>query len=427
MHIYFSGIGGAGIGPLALIAKEAGYKVSGSDKQPSQYTDYLIKQDVDLHIGQTAAQIAAVHVKKPIDWVVFSSAVLIENPNHPELVFAKDNNIKISKRDECLNQILTEKNLRLVAIAGTHGKTTTTALVLWLFKQLGWPVSYSVGAKLSFGPMGAYDKDSQFFVYECDEFDRNFLSFKPYLSIITTADWDHHDIYPTRESYKSAFKTFIEQSQKTYLLKKDAEYLNIGRGDRVEILDHEADALQLIKLVGLHNRQNAYVALSAFADICDRPIENLIPIANKFPGSSRRFEQIADNIYSDYAHTPEEISATMQLAHELSDNVVAVYEPLTNRRQHYMKELYNGVFESAKKIYWLPSYLAREDPSQPVLSPKELIQFLNNHQAAETALKNNDLSQKLREHANNGDLVICMAGGGGGSLDEWIRQQFTRA
>src|SRR5690349_19520697 len=128
MHIYFSGIGGTGLGPLALIAHQAGYTVSGSDKQDSQYIHYLKDHGIsDIHIGQSKEQIEAVHAKQPIDWYVFSSAVAIEQPNAPELVFCRDNNIKHTKRDELLSTILVEKDLKLIAIAGTHGKTTTTA------------------------------------------------------------------------------------------------------------------------------------------------------------------------------------------------------------------------------------------------------------------------------------------------------------
>ena len=422
MHIYFSGIGGAGIGPLAMIAHQAGYAVSGSDSQESQYTEYLKKQGIKLHIGQTWDKIAGEHAANPIDWVVFSSAVLISNPNSPELLFAKENNIKVSKRDECLNLIIKQKNLKLIAVAGTHGKTTTTSLVIWLFKRLGIPVSYSVGAKLSFGPMGIYDEKSSYFVYECDEFDRNFLSFEPYLSIITVADWDHHDIYPSQESYKQAFRQFIDQSRLTYMLDKEADYLGLAETETVKVIHQDNQLLNSFKIAGLHNRQNALVAISAIANELGCQIDDLTINANQFPGSSRRFERLSDNIYSDYAHTPEEIQATMQMAKEMSDNIVVAYEPLTDRRQHYMKDLYENVFESAKKVYWLPSYLAREDPSVPVLTPEELILYLNDNTNAEVASKNNLLRTKLIEHAKNGDLVICMAGGGGKSLDEWARQ-----
>src|SRR5688500_15402306 len=117
MHIFFSGIGGTGIGPLALIAKQAGYEVSGSDKQESQYVDYLRHHGInDIHIGQTEAAIASVHQARPVDWYVYSSALPKENPDHPELRFVESQGIKHSKRDEFLNRILEEKDLKLVAI-----------------------------------------------------------------------------------------------------------------------------------------------------------------------------------------------------------------------------------------------------------------------------------------------------------------------
>jgi UDP-N-acetylmuramate--alanine ligase len=117
----------------------------------------------------------------------------------------------------------------LIAIAGTHGKTTTTAIAVWLFKQLNMPVSYSVGAKISFGDMGAFDPSSKYFVYECDEFDRNFLAFHPYLSIISGVSYDHHEIFPTLENYQQAFRDFIGQSEWTIAWKQDANRLQLKR------------------------------------------------------------------------------------------------------------------------------------------------------------------------------------------------------
>ena len=129
MHVYFSGIGGAGIGPLAMVALQAGYTVSGSDKQASQYVDYLRAHGIDnIHIGQSEEAIKAAHAQTPIDWFVYTSALPLENPNAPELLFCKQEHIKTSKRDELLNEILKDRKLKLIAVAGTHGKTTTTAL-----------------------------------------------------------------------------------------------------------------------------------------------------------------------------------------------------------------------------------------------------------------------------------------------------------
>ncbi|MGH9856997.1 MAG: Mur ligase domain-containing protein, partial [Acidobacteriota bacterium] len=152
MHIFFSGIGGTAIGPLALIAKQAGYEVSGSDKQDSQYIQYLKKHGVTgIHIGQAYEQIAEVHGQRPIDWFVYTSALPLENPDAPELKFCEEQDIKTSKRDELLNEIIKGKRLKMIAVAGTHGKSTATAMIIWLFKQLDTALSYSVGAKISFG------------------------------------------------------------------------------------------------------------------------------------------------------------------------------------------------------------------------------------------------------------------------------------
>ena len=177
------------IGPLALIAKQAGYEVSGSDAKDSSYIAELRKKGIaDIQIGQTTEQIAAEHSKRPIEWFVYSSALPKTDPDHPELVFCQQNGIKTSKRDELMSQFLKDKRLKLVAIAGTHGKTTTTAMAVWLFKQAGAPVSYSVGAKASFGKWAPIDPQSHYFVYEADEFDRNFLSFYPEVSLISRLD-----------------------------------------------------------------------------------------------------------------------------------------------------------------------------------------------------------------------------------------------
>jgi UDP-N-acetylmuramate--alanine ligase len=424
MHIYFSGIGGAGIGPLALIAHQAGYTVSGSDKKESQYTKYLQKHGIELHIGQEYEQIKQIHTTNPIDWLVMSSAILLENPSHPELVFAKEYDIKISKRDELLNLILTEKNLKLIAVAGTHGKTTATAMLIWACQKLGLPVSYSVGAKTSFADMGHFDPKSHYFLYECDEFDRNFLQFSPLVSIITVVDWDHHDIFETRQSYKDAFRQFIDQSDQTVLFERDASYLELEDDASVTRIDQNDTLLSTIELAGQHNRQNALVVANGLSHIIDTPLESILAQLSTFPGSERRFEKLAPNVYTDYAHTPEEISATLQLAEEISDSVVVVYEPLTNKRQHFMKDMYSAVFQSAKKVYWLPSYLAREDPAQHVLTPEELIAHLSAETHAEATDLNDTLFKKIEEHAANGDLVLCLAGGGGNSLDEFLRARY---
>lgn len=425
MHVFFSGIGGTAIGPLAQIAKQAGFRVSGSDKRSSEYTDYLKKQGVeDFHIRQTEAQISAVHEKHPIDWLVYSSAVAMEQTDSPELSFCKKHGIKTSKRDEFIAYFLTEMNLQMIAIAGTHGKTTTTAMTIWLFKQLGIPISYSVGAKLSFGEMGHYDETSKYFIYEADEYDRNFLTYEPKLSIITGIDWDHPDIYPTREIYYEAFQQFIQQSELTYLWQDDAIKLKIAQSDSSEIMKKED--YQTSKLLGRVNRENAAITALAAARLLHTDIETCVSALDNFPGISRRFEEIVPRVYSDYAHTPDKIRGALQTALESSEgDVIVVYEGLHNTRQHFIKEELGELFEPAKKVYVVPSYRAREDESLEDLTPAKLAKIISTSAPAEATELNDKLKQSIVDHTAQGDLVLCLSAGGGGSLDEWLRQKFS--
>lgn len=432
MHIFFSGIGGTAVGPLALIAKQAGYKVSGSDKQDSQYIDYLKKHGInDIHIGQSRESIAKAHQQNPIDWYVYSSAVAIENPDHPELKFVDEQDIKKSKRDELTNLIIKEKNLKPIAIAGTHGKSTTTAMAIWMFKELNIPVSYSVGAKISFGDMGHYEPNSEYFVFECDEFDRNFLAYEPFISVISGVSWDHHEIFPTREDYQDAFKEFISQSKHTILWEEDAQYLGLQPNDSLSIQDSRSieSTKPEIDLPGLFNRLDAWLVVKTLERVTNKSIDELVSVINKFPGLQRRMEEIVPNLYSDYAHTPEKIrgglSVALELAEKQGQKVVVVYEPLTNRRQHYMIDDYKDCFYGAAKVYWIPSYLAREDPNQRVIPPEEMISHLADPAIAEPMQRDEKLKQAIQKHLTASDMVVCMAGGGGDSLDEWIRKEFN--
>jgi UDP-N-acetylmuramate--alanine ligase len=429
MHIFFSGIGGTGIGPLALVAKQAGYEVSGSDKQSSLYVEYLREHGItQVTIGQTTDDIARAHAENPIDWYVYSSAVAIEHPDAPEFQFCREHGIRMSKRDELLNEILQQKDLKLIAIAGTHGKTTTTAMTIWTFKQLGIPIGYILPAKSSFAEMGAYEAGAEYFVYECDEFDRNFLHFHPTLSMITGIGWDHPDIYPTREDYNQAFRTFIDQSQSTFIWSNDAEQLPLERSANVHI-QYSSDYKGMSTLVGKVNRADACLVARACLELLDgQSISQYMRILDRFPGVSRRFEQVAPGLYSDYAHTPEKIRGALQLGHEVaSENLVVVYEGLHNTRQHFIRDELVHLFDGVKHLYIVPSYLAREDESLELLTPEKLCGLLSTEAQnnAEPATLDDHLKQRLETHLDSGDTVLCLTAGGGGSLDEWLRREFS--
>ena len=158
------------------------------------------------------------HQQQSINWFVYTTDL---PNNHPELLKACELGLHLAKRDELINYIIGEKRLNLIAIAGTHGKTTTTAMMVWVFRQLDIPVSFSIGATTSFAPAGHFDPNSRYFVYECDEFDYNFLHFEPDISIITSLDYDHPDTYPTEGDYRAAFERFLTQSKQTVMWLRD--------------------------------------------------------------------------------------------------------------------------------------------------------------------------------------------------------------
>ncbi len=419
MRIYFSGVGGVGIGPLMEIAYDAGYEVVGSDLAESLMTQKLQQKGLEVHIGQDYAHIAQVYKNAQFDWLVHSSAL---PSDHPELVFARNQGIRISKRDVFLSELLRQKNLELIAVAGTHGKTTTTGLLVWAFQQLKIPVSYSVGATMSFAESGKYDPESKFFVYECDEFDRNMLHFEPNYTIITALDYDHPDTYPTKKTYVDAFVQFIEQSKQTYIWGKDRRQLNVPDIAATYESYDETMNLSGFTLPGLHMRQNAYLVSRLLQKILDNPAsdERIRQVINSFPGTSRRFEKLANNLYSDYGHHPVEIAATLQMARELSDHVVLVYQPHQNVRQHEIRQQYTDCMDLADSIYWLPTYLSRENPQLEILSPQQLAQNLTNHSVVHYVELKDSLWQIIQGEIASGKLVLLM---GAGSIDAWARQK----
>lgn len=414
MNIFFSGIGGVGIGALAQLAQDAGHTVLGSDVNESLMTKSLIERDIMVSIKQDGHHLKSAHKSTPIDWYVYTSAL---PEDHPELKAAKHLGIKCTKRDELLKEIIAEKDLQLIAISGTHGKTTTTGMLVWAMQQIGVPVSYSIGTTISFGPSGKYEPGSKYFVYECDEFDRNFLNFDPYVSLITTVGYDHADTYPSKDDYFAAFAQFIAKSAHTIGWRRDFAWLPNLPGERLwQLQDDEALDIQL---AGEHNRRNGTLVLKTL-EYLGLPYgrENL----ESFPGTNRRFEKLANNIYSDYGHHPNEIAATLQMANELSDNVILVYQPHQNSRQYEVKPLYRDALMAASNVYWLPTYLSREDQSLPVMQPNELIDGITNKSDIHVADLNDDLWETIEQHRMIGHLVLCM---GAGSIDSWVRSRLN--
>ena len=402
------------------MAMDAGYDVVGSDIEDGLMTKELRSRGMEIHIGpQDGKFLQACHDKKPIDWFIYTAAL---RDDHPELLLARKLGIKTSKRDGFLNHIVNDKNLKLIAIAGTHGKTTTTGMFVWTMQKLGIPISYFVGSTISFGPTGKYDPKSQFLIIECDEFNKNFLNFKPYLSLITSVDHDHFDTYPTEAEYLGAFRQFIADSK--HAIGWSDQHGELFDGvDQADVLE-EAEVNNNLHIAGERNRRNATLVQKALNWLGYQ--QDTDAILSDFPGTDRRFEKLADNLYSDYAHHPAEIEATLQLASEISDHIVLVYQPHQNVRQHEVRGKYTDQFEKAETIYWLPTYEPagnRHSDNLPMLSPDDLIVNITNKDHIQVVDFGPELWEKIQRERAAGKLVICM---GAGSIDGWIRAQLSK-
>jgi UDP-N-acetylmuramate--alanine ligase len=413
MNIYFSGIMGVGIGPLAILSGKVGHRIFGSDKKTSLMQTALDeiggKVGATIEIGEQNGEfLAQMNQEHGIDWFVHSSAI---KGDHPELLQARELNLKISKRDELINAIITEKHLKLIAVAGTHGKTTTTSMLIWCFKELGRPVSFLNGTTLSFAPPADYQEAGEFFVYESDEFDRNFLHFRPYLALLPAVTYDHPDIYPTEADYHAAFQQFLSQSHNSLSWESD------NLGGTLQAPNPE------ITLLGEHNRKNATLVYEALRQLLPNvEPRRILNALNTFPGAMRRFEQIAPNVYSDYAHHPNEVHATLQLARELADKtgrqIVAIYEPHQNMRQKLVMDKYPWAFEQANQILWLPTNLSRESSDEPPIPPETFTAKLRAAGlSAEPAVMDGTLIAQIRDLSRD-NIVILLSDVG---LDGFVR------
>lgn len=397
------------MGPLALMAKDAGMTVFGSDLAPGAVTKELADNGIKICLGEQDGEFLKARAKNEgVDWFVHTSAL---PEDHPEILMAKKLKLKISKRDELISYLVKKLKLKMIAVAGTHGKTTTTAMIIWAAMKLGIPVSYLIGTTLPFAEAGRYDPNSEYFIYEADEYDRNFLAYKPWLAAIPIVTYDHPDIYPTVKDYQDAFRQFERQSEQ------------VLHGDEVA-----AD----VDLAGEARRYDATLAidvvrrimpeakgLKRFADTRKRVVE----VMNQFPGVGRRFEQVSEGYYSDYAHHPEEVAATVEIAREEAERrglkgVVAIYEPHQNLRQTELADGYERAFVGVDKIYWLPTYLSRES-DENVMRPEDFIAKLENKKVAEPAKLDDRLAEALRKWHEKGYLVLLMTAG---PADAWLRK-----
>ncbi len=436
--IHMVGIGGIGMSGIAEILLDSGFEVTGSDRQLSEITERLVKLGATIYKGHSAKNL------DEADVVVYSSAV---RPDNPELTAAAEKKIPVIRRAEMLAELM---RMRYgIAIAGTHGKTTTTSMTSLVLMEGGLDPTVIVGGKLSsFGGTNARLGHGEYIVVEADEFDRSFLQLTPVVGAITTLEREHLDIYSDLEDIKSAFIEFankvpfygfvilcldepsiqeilplIRKKVVTYGVnaQSDLRAVNIsfeGKHSRFNLLRQGKDLGEInLSVPGLHNIKNSMAAIGIGLELgIDFPKTK--KAVESFTGVYRRLEFKADKdgvmIVDDYAHHPTEVGATLSaLKTGWPDRrVVAVFQPHLYTRTRDFHEEFGRSFLNADVLVVTEIYPAREEPIQGITG--ELV--VNDakafgHKEAFFVPDKKELPAFLMKKMKAGDIVVTLGAG----------------
>ncbi|HEX6919731.1 MAG TPA: UDP-N-acetylmuramate--L-alanine ligase [Actinomycetes bacterium] len=389
-RVHFVGIGGAGMSGIARILLARGMTVSGSDAKESVALAALRALGATVYVGHRAEQVA------DVDTVVVSSAIRDSNP---ELVAARERGLLVLPRAAALASVMSGR--RAVAVAGTHGKTTTTSLLTVALQHCGADPSFAIGGHLNESGANAHNGTGDLFVAEADESDGSFLLYEPEAAIVTNVEPDHLDHYGSAEAVADAFVAFAKRIRPDGFLVTCADdpgacaLAESARGLGVRVLTYgeseEADvrvadlvtsgATSRFELVvrgrrlgpltlhipGRHNALNAAAALTVGLEM-SLPLAHLREGIEGFSGTRRRFElkgaAAGVRVYDDYAHHPTEVRAVLHAAREVASpgRVVAVFQPhLFSRTQAFAAE-FGEALGLADEVVVMEVFAAREDP-----------------------------------------------------------------
>ena len=435
-NIYFIGIGGIGMSALARYFNTQGVFVSGYDKTPTSLTDDLQKEGIQIHFEDDINKI-----DKSATVVVYTPAI---PASHSELNFCKENGYNVVKRSDVLNWIT--ENAFTIAIAGTHGKTTTTSMTAHILRHSGYGCNAFLGGIAVNYNSNFWSSSNNVCVVEADEYDRSFLKLAPNIAVVTAVDPDHLDIYGTAEEVLKAFGQFtdkiknggtliqkmgtefnIDASNKsifTYGFNKDnASYhtanLKVIDGSYIFDIIHPKGIMQdvVLNMGGLHNVENATaaIAIALTLEIDENKIKAAVA---SFKGVRRRFEykvKTANKVLiDDYAHHPEELNALISGVRSLYPNekMVLIFQPHLYSRTQDQANGFMEVLDKADEVILLPIYPARELPIEGVSSEMLLNgmkisnkKVLSKDQLIEWAKQTND---KLIVMAGAGDIDVCI-------------------
>lgn len=382
-RVHFVGIGGAGMSAIAKVLLERGFEISGSDLKRSRAATMLEAMGADVHIGHDASLV------ENTDVVVVSSAIAASNP---ELERAHSLGKIVMTRGEALAAVL--QGRRAIVVAGTHGKTTTTSMIVTVLLEAGEDPSYLVGAGLNDIGTNARAGSGELTVAEADESDGSFLLLTPYVALVTNLEMDHVDHWHDLDELATAFRRFMEQTDPEGATVVPAEdgllrglALEVGRriitfgrdGDvtaedvrftasgstfRLRVGD-EREATTL-RVPGAHNVTNACAAAAALHDV-GVPLTDIARGLSSYRGVERRFQIRGEfngaTIVDDYAHHPTEVAATLEAARPGPwDRIVAVFQPHRYSRTAALAEGFGRAFEHADRVIFMDVYGAGEAP-----------------------------------------------------------------
>src|SRR5512143_3912460 len=435
-HIHFVGIGGIGMSGIAEVLLNLGYRVSGSDMKESDTTERLRKLGGEISIGHRAENITTPHV------VVISSAVMKDNV---EVVAAREKQIPVIPRAEMLAELMRLKYG--VAIAGAHGKTTTTSMVATVLAAGGIDPTVVIGGKLNSLGTNAKLGQGEFLVAEADESDGSFLKLSPTVAVVTTIDAEHLDFYRDIDEIKAAFLSFInkvpfygvsvlcldqphiqalipkvEKRYQTYGMSTQADYqardISLRHfGSTFKVLHHNTDLGPFdLSVPGVHNINNS-LAANAAAREPSIDLEVIRKALKEFSGVQRRFQIKGEaggiTVVDDYGHHPTEVKATLAAAARgLERRVVVVFQPHRyTRTQHLLKEFFTA-FNQGDKLIVMDIYAAGEKPI-PGISGQALYEGIRKygHKDVTFIPEREKIVDHLLGALRRGDLMITLGAG----------------
>lgn len=439
-RVHFVGIGGAGLSAIARIMLARGITVSGSDGAASATLDALAAAGARVHVGHAAEQVA------DADTLVVSTAVREDNP---EVVAAYARGLRVLPRSAGLAAVMADR--RVVAVAGTHGKTTTTSLLTTALVAAGADPSYAVGGELAQLGTNAHDGAGQEFVAEADESDGAFLVYTPHLAVVTNVDADHLDVWGSEEAYRAAFERFLDRIEPGGTLVASADDAGAaallataeGRGIRAVGVGESPEAAWRIRDVsfagtrstftltgpdgvdvgpvtlqipGRHYVVDAALALTAGL-LLGHPADALREGLESFTGTRRRMEAKGEvggvRVYDSYAHHPQEIVGDLQAARSVAGEgrLLVAFQPHLVSRTRIFGAAMGAALGAADEVVVADVYLAREEADPEVTGalvagavplPADAVAFVP---------RLDDVAAELVRRARPGDLVLTLGAG----------------